>query len=105
MERVQLHLENGVRRVLRWRSAGSASTRCRFVTIGQMADGRWFADHSREPDSLVCRDQAHAEHVTAEWMAAGRWWRTPAEFDAAAQPIGDGWRLVGSEWILDGEEA
>jgi hypothetical protein len=99
-ERVLLHLEVGVRRVRRWRSAGSSSSRCRFVTIGQLAGGRWFADHTGEDGAVLCRDQVHAEQMAAAWTVDGWWLETPAVFDAQSRPVPpERWRKAGGEWL------
>jgi hypothetical protein len=107
VERVDLNREFGVVRLSRWRSDGSSSSRCRFVTVGHIEDGRWFAARSREPGGAFVFDAEQGEELArrlaADWMAGHEWLPTPASFGADGQPADGGtWVRSGSEWFPAG---
>lgn len=101
-ERLQLHLQHGVRRLASWRSDHPAASSCRYVTVGQLADGRWFAELTGERGAVVCADEEQARTLAAGWLATGDWWETPAEYDARHEPTEPGWRKTGQLWVRDG---
>jgi hypothetical protein len=107
VERVDLDRQFGVVRLSRWRSHGSSSSRCRFVTVGRLADGRWFAHLSRERGGAFVFDAEQGEdlarRLAADWMAGHEWLPTPAAFGADGQPAdGVAWVRSGSEWFAAG---
>lgn len=93
MERVQLHLEYGMDRVKAWAWGNPAAWSYRRVTIGTLADGRWFAG------AVVCRDRAHAEQVAAGWMTGDGWRETPASYGSDGKPTTPGWVRRGGDWF------
>lgn len=97
-DRVWLHEQTGVRRLRRWRSDHTASSHCRYITVGTV-DGRWFAEQTRQRGAVICRDERDAYDQADRWMRGGQWWETPAEFDARHQPTEPGWRKTGSLWV------
>jgi len=80
MERVDLVWQDGVTRHQRWRHGWELGWRATHVTVGQLADGRWFAD--RTGHGANRRDKREGACVysgrNAEWYAratARRWMR------------------------------
>lgn len=109
MERVQLHLVHGTDPQRRWRNAATGASQLVHVTFGRLADGRWYADRTREPGGAYVFDnsqngEALARQLAYRWMseAGGRWWATPAAYDSRAEPV-DGlpWVRRGGEWYLE----
>jgi hypothetical protein len=107
VERINLDHQFGLERLSRWRSHGSSSSWCRFVTVGRLADGRWFAHLTRTPDGAFVFDGAQGEdlarRLAADWMAGHEWTPIPATFGADGQPAdGGSWVRSGSEWFPAG---
>jgi hypothetical protein len=103
-ERIQLHLQFGMRRWRRWRAGTPNTATERFLTVGQLADQRWFVDDSRDPKGAhVCSDERDACTLTDRIMARSRvqWVPHPAEFDGLGQPTEPGWRRSGHQWFRD----
>jgi hypothetical protein len=107
VERVDLDRQFGVVRLSRWRSHGSSSSRCRFVTVGRLADGRWFAHLSRERGGAFVFDAEQGEDLARRLAATG--WpgtsgsRSPAAFGPDGLPAdGGSWVRSGSEWFPAG---
>lgn len=83
----------------------AAAWDCAFVTTGTLADGRWFADHTKEQGAIVCSDEAEARRLAAEWTAGDGWAETPASYDARHEPVDkERWRRVGGTWVLKDEQ-
>lgn len=102
MERIQLHLVHGTTRVRAWRSAPPQSWRCRFVTVGYLSDGAWFAEHTGlHGGAFLCADEAAADRLADGWRQLGEWWETPAAFGPDAQPLEDGWVQRGGSWFRE----
>jgi hypothetical protein len=100
MDRVVLHLEHGVGRVKAWQCAPPESYRCRTISIGTLAGGRWWANHTGvHGGAFLCRDRAHAQEVADGWMDGGEWWEVPAEFGPDGQPTEPGWVRRGGSWF------
>lgn len=101
MERVNLTEEFGKRPARRWRCAPSQSWQCRFIAVGQLADGRWYAHHTALGHAFVWADEASAHQAAQEWMADGRTWTPmPAALDSAGRPAdGARWVKSGGEWL------
>jgi hypothetical protein len=104
VERVDLDRQFGVVRLSRWRSHGSSSSRCRFVTVGRLADGRWFAHQSRERGGAFVFDAEQGEdlarRLAADWMTGHEWIPIPAVFGPDALPAdGGAWVRRGADWF------
>lgn len=108
MERIDLTHTYGVDRQRCWRNGATAAPHTVRVTVGQLGDGRWFADLSGEPDGACVfgaddRGEQLALRLAYRWMrdAGGEWLPTPAAYDARAEPV-DGlpWVRRGGEWHL-----
>lgn len=105
-KRVWLHQQIGHRRIRRWVYGHPASSRCAYVTVGTLSDGRHFADHSRQQGAIVCADEAEARRLAAEWTSGDGWTETPANLDAREQPLdAHRWRRVGGTWVLNEADA
>lgn len=99
-EQVQPWLLSGLRRVRRWQRGHAAHYAVDYVTLGELPDGRWIAEHSDvKVQSRVYRSRPAAERRITELMWNGRWEEVPAEYDAAGKPVGDGWVRLGSAWV------
>jgi hypothetical protein len=102
MDRVQLHLQHGVTRTAGWRCAPPESYRCRYIYVGYLADGRWFADHTgMRGGAYLCDDQAAAEALAGSWRVGGDWWDTPAQYGADGKPTEPGWVRRGGTWFRE----
>lgn len=104
-ERLHLHTVFGVDRQRRWTTGVQNNATERFVTVGQLADKRWFVDDSKDPKGAqLCRDERDAFDLADKIMArVGEWRRCPAAFDGLNQPIEAGWRRSGHWWLRDDE--
>jgi hypothetical protein len=104
VERIDLDRQYGKKPVLRWRSHSSASSACRFVTLGRLGDGRWYAHATRDNGGAYVFDGAQGEQLArrlaADWMAGHDWIALPAAFGADAKPTdGGSWVKRGGEWL------
>lgn len=117
VERVELMYEYGVRRRRRWRNAVSGSAFLVQVSVGQLRDGRWFAQcagygiaarYDGEA-AYVFDNRTYGEQLAVRlayrWMRdlGGRWEPTPARYSADGSHPDDGlpWRRAGGGWVLD----
>ncbi|MER7331650.1 MULTISPECIES: hypothetical protein [unclassified Micromonospora] len=101
-ERIEPWLLHHVRRIQRWQYGHTTHWASRHVTIGLLADGRWMVEHTDV--TVGCRayrDEQRARDVAAELTAVGEWVEVPAAYDAAGQPVGDGWVRRGGSWWRD----
>ena len=64
MDRVELAREFGKRPARTWRCAALPVLRCRFISVGQLADGRWYAHRTGLADAFVFHDEASAQRMT-----------------------------------------
>lgn len=106
-ERIDLVQQFGLHRLWRWRTGILNGHSERHVTIGRLADGRWFVDDTRaHGGAWVCRGEADAFDV-ADWVMARSgltWTRTPAAFDGRGGAVEAGWVALGQRWFrADGE--
>jgi hypothetical protein len=110
VDRVDLTWQFGIDRRRRWRNSASQSWGLTYVSFGRLADGRWYAARSRDPDgAYVFADDGQGEELalrTAKRLmadAGGSWIATPAAFDHRGNPT-DGlpWVASGGEWTLGG---
>lgn len=110
MERVALHLQDGVTRRQRWQNGSPAHWAFADVTVGTLADGRWFCGisgrHPGSGDAWVCADEGHARRLAAAAMSGDGWREVPAAYDANALPVdAHRWRRSGGAWVLAEPEA
>lgn len=106
MERVDLAHQDGVDRRRRWLT-GKAYWQERRVTFGRLADGRWFAEDSKDPGGAFVFDGDAGERLALRYAyrlmeASGASWRPiPAAYDGRGNPA-DGlpWVASGHSWKL-----
>lgn len=106
---MQLHLAFGVQRRMRWRNAATASSRVTFVEVGQLADGRWYVDRTREREGAYVfgpdeRGRLLAVRTAQRLMDDGHstWWPTVAAYGPDGEPCdGRPWVRRGGEWFLE----
>lgn len=89
-EPIDLTWTTGVRRVQRWRSGHPERWDCRHVTVGQLADGRWWTQITG-PTGAPCRayqTEAQARQVADQLMAhaGGEWVDAPLPAGPAGGP-------------------
>ena len=75
------------------------------MALGRLADGRWYADLSRERGGAFVFDGEQGEqlaHRLAEdWMAGHDWIPMPPAFGPQGVPtVGGPWVRRGAEWVL-----
>lgn len=98
-EPISPSLIDGVRRVRRWRSGHSADSACRYVTVGSLPDGRWFAERT-QLGARAYRTEAEARMVAGNLMGdRDDWQEVPAEMGPNGP--GEGWRRQGGSWVRD----
>ena len=102
MERVDLAREFGKQPVRRWRNAPSGSSRCRFIAVGQLADGRWYAHHTGiATEAFVTDDEEQAQRLAEARLTDGQdWVSMPASLGPQGTPTdGGSWVRRGAEWF------
>jgi hypothetical protein len=103
MERIQLEQQVGVDRVLAWQCAPPESSRCKTISIGALADGRWWAWHTGIPGgAFLAGDWGVADELAAGWREDGREWvLVPAVFGPDGLPVEAGWVKRGGSWFRE----
>ena len=107
VDRVDLARQQGVLRLRRWRNGGARSSGVLFVECGRLADSRWYAYRTGDPDGAYVygadsRGLRFARRMAQRLMGelGGVWIPTPASFDAKGQPLDtSGWVERGGEWF------
>jgi hypothetical protein len=108
VDRVQLHHEFGLDRRRRWRNGATASSQVVFVSVGRLADGRWWTHRTRDADGAYVfgpgeRGEQLALRTAQRMMDDGKsWLPTVAVYGPDGEPA-DGlpWVRRGGEWFLD----
>jgi hypothetical protein len=117
VERIELTYEYGVQRRRKWRNAVSGSAFLIQVTVGQLRDGRWFAQcagygvaarYDGEA-AYVFDNRRYGERLAVQlayrWMRelGGGWEPAPARYSPDGSRPDDGlpWRRSGGGWVLD----
>ena len=115
MERIELTYEYGMRRTRRWERGPGGTAFVVQVIVGQLADGRWFAQRSGYQIAALGGEAAyvfdhphHGEQLAVRlaysWMTAmgGRWDPIPAQYSPDGTHPADGlaWRRSGGGWVL-----
>lgn len=101
-ERVEPWLLHHVRRLQRWQYGHTTHWAVRYITLGQLADGRWLVEHS--DTTIGCwayRSEERAQEEIRRHTAGREWREVPAAFGPDAKPIGDGWVRRGGSWARD----
>jgi hypothetical protein len=106
MDRVDLAWQFHKVRMQAWRLDKVPYWQEARIALGRLADGRWYADHTRVPGgAYVSEDEQEVRAVLDDWLTdGGRWVPTPAAFDpnGSGQPAdGRRWRASGATWLLD----
>lgn len=114
MERVDLVHEFGKLPLRRWAHGGQQSYRSTTVSIGRLADGRWYAERhgsqadvdDRQQGACVFADDDRGEvlagRLAERWMDGDGWRPVPAQFGPDAKPSdGLAWVRRGADWFLD----
>ncbi|MBQ1047840.1 hypothetical protein KBX50_05125 [Micromonospora sp. C51] len=96
-EEIRVWEHPGAVRVQRWRSGHPTGSDCLHVAVGQLPDGRWFAE--RGTRARVYPHEQDARTV-AERLKAGRgdWCEVP-QIGADARPVAPGWVRRGGSWV------
>lgn len=98
--RVELHLVHGKEPLRRWRTGILNGWNERYVTLGRLEDGRWYANHSGKGPAFVFADERAACSLIDRWLARGEWKPVPACYDARGLPAdGSEWHLSGGQWL------
>lgn len=102
MDRVELHREVGNEPLRAWRIDGVPYWAEATVSIGRLADGRWYGSHTGLPHSYA-GTEGEVRAMVDDWLTDGEVWvPAPARYDADAKPAdGLSWRKVGATWIPD----
>lgn len=74
MDRVDLAREYGKTRHGRWHLDGVPYWQEAHVNLGQLADGRWYADHTGIPGGAYVGTEVEARAVVDDWLTDGRPW-------------------------------
>jgi hypothetical protein len=74
MDRVDLAREYGRTRRGRWHLDGVPYWQEAHVYLGQLADGRWYADHTAIPGGAYVGSEDEARAVVDDWLTDGRTW-------------------------------
>jgi hypothetical protein len=104
MDRVELHTVFGKQPLQAWRIAGVPYWQQAVVSVGRLADGRWYASHTKVPGgAYVATDEQTVRAIADDWLTDGaRWIPTPASYDGDGLPAdGRRWRKSGADWFLD----
>lgn len=96
--RVDVLHEFGKTRVQRWRSGQLNQHTERTVTIGVLASGEWWAEHSADRPAYAFGTEREARSLVERWLADGAWVEMPAEFGPDGLPTSDGWVPYGQTW-------
>lgn len=100
-ERLDLNYVFNKTPLRRWRAGILNGHTERFVTLGRLDDGRFYANHSRKPGgAFVFTDERGACELADKWLGVGEWKPVPACYDARGMPADNGdWWLRGQEWL------
>lgn len=74
MDRVDLAWEYGRTGHGRWHLRDVPYWQEEHVSLGQLADGRWYADHTRIPGGAYVGGEAEVRAVVDDWLTDGRTW-------------------------------
>lgn len=110
-EPVQLWEHHDVVRVQRWHHNPGDPHQQRWVAVGRLADGRWYADRYGDGPAQGLafggdRSEVRARETAEAWMAeVGPWVEVPAAYDSAGRPATPGpWAKVAGGWRRDEHE-
>lgn len=97
-EAIQAWAHPGLRRVRRWQSGHPAASDCVHVLLGQLPDGRWFAERAERARAYGSREAAE---VVCRRLMADRddWEEVPAQLGPDNRPIEPGWTRSGQRWM------
>src|SRR5690348_15131985 len=103
MDRVDLAHQFGKQPEAAWRLDGVPYWEEAYIRLGRLADGRWYADHTKISGGAYVGGEAEARAVVDDWLTDGRRWApAPAAYDGSGRPDdGRRWRKTGAVWVLD----
>lgn len=112
LERVDLAQHYGKTTVESWAQGHPASWQYKTISVGQLADGRWWVARTAQTGSgsWLAADEAQAYEAAGQFRERGHrgdmpWRPRPAAYDAFGQPDdGRRWRKTGQVWELDDDD-